>query len=156
VANTTTAAALATMVIWLSTKGSSAAAMLAEGTHQPTTRRLHPLEGEQHDSTTLAYSCHHRHPSPSRWQRPCGYAKEHQGNSNIPVQKFLSYRVWIVNNKNHLWGASMFTWELNFYTNLHTIFNFTFVVFNFLIHAINKLHNSRRRSGFETNPPLMM
>jgi hypothetical protein len=43
---------------------------------------------------------------------------------------------------------TLFTQELNFCTNLHTIFNFTIVVFNFLIHANNKLHYSRRRSGF--------
>jgi NADH:ubiquinone oxidoreductase subunit 3 (subunit A) len=48
----------------------------------------------------------------------------------------------------------VFRQELNFCINFAYYFNFMFVVFNFKLIFINKLHYSRQSSGFQANPPL--
>jgi hypothetical protein len=53
------------MVIRLSTVTSTASTLI-EGITQPKTRRSYPVEGRQHDTTTLAYSCHHQQPFTSQ------------------------------------------------------------------------------------------
>jgi hypothetical protein len=66
-----TTTVLAAIVIWLSIEPT--ASTLVDGIIQPTTRRLHPVEGWQHDIPSLAYSCDHWHPPTSRWHRPRGH-----------------------------------------------------------------------------------
>jgi hypothetical protein len=68
---TTTSTVLVEMVIRLLPEPAAASTM-AEDIPQPATRKPCPVEGLQHLTTTLAYSCNHRDPSWEGQQCPYG------------------------------------------------------------------------------------
>jgi len=100
----------------------------ADRGHLPTyNQEMLSCEGRQHHTTSLAYSCHHRHPSTSDGiVRMVTHRKPNVTSTKVPLQKLEPHRVKIVNYRSLLLWVPVCSGKVKFlHLFLCIIFHFT-------------------------------